>query len=79
MTDPDDVGGLYERTVTDDGTVTVPEAEAAKEACVIASNGMVLTYEQVQVDGTVDVGADYAGVDVEVVVPTDEQFERGEH
>lgn len=74
--DADDVGAIYERTIGDDGTVTVPEVEAAKVACVIASNGMVLQYAQVDSDGTVDVGTGYEGVDVEVIVPSDDEFER---
>jgi len=70
----DDTGDVYERTVDDDGTVSVPEKHAAQQACVFdTASGMVLEYAQVGADGTVT-GFD-AGREVTVVIPSDGQME----
>lgn len=67
-------GEVYEREV-EDGQLTVDESEAAKTACIIdPDTGGVYEYAQIQSDGTIDVDI-LDGAEVEVVVPSDDQFE----
>lgn len=65
-------GDVYERTV-EDKQVQIPADHAAKEVCIVAG-GQALGYPQVESDGTVPIDK-MDGLDVEVIVPSDEQFE----
>jgi hypothetical protein len=69
-------GAVYERTVADDGLIEVPDKHAAIVACIIASGGRVLEYAQVNNQGEIYVDEDHAGLEVQVVIPSDEDFER---
>jgi hypothetical protein len=69
-------GAVYERTVADDGRIEVPSNHAALKACVITDSGVVLGYPQVSNEGEIYVDEEWAGTEVEVVLPSDEDFER---
>lgn len=74
---PGPAGEVYDRAVDADGTLTIPTGEAGKRVAVLdRERGMVLSYPQVTQDGTVAVGTEHAREVVQVVVPSDEQFER---
>lgn len=70
------MGEVYEKTIDDDGEVQVPKEEAAKTACVVDPESKeVLGYVQVGKNGEIQLNPDTAGSEVEVVIPSDEEFE----
>lgn len=69
MSDPKE---NYSETVQDDGTVYVDERRAGDVACLIAQSGKVIAYSRVPEDGIIDLGEEYSGVTLRIVVPNDQ-------